>query len=215
MTAIHHPDPSTIMSYAAGSLPESIAMVVACHLSSCEQCCKQLAEAEEIGRSLLEELEPAPMAEGARESMLAMLDTIESEPLQPVVCKPTSGNIPAPLQPMLGQDLDKLHWRTLAPGMKQFIVPASEGKLRLLKIAPGTSMPVHSHTGSELTMVLQGSYSDELGRFCAGDVADLDPDIRHQPMVDTHEDCICLIATDAPLKFTGLIPRLLQPFFDL
>lgn len=215
MTAKHHPDPSSIMSYAAGSLPESIAMVVACHLSSCEHCRELLADAEEVGRSLLEALEPAPMTEGVRESMLAMLDNIEPEPLPLVALKPSSGNIPAPLQPMLGQELDKLHWRTLAPGMKQFIIPTSEGKLRLLKIAPGTSMPMHSHTGSELTMVLQGSYSDELGRFCAGDVADLDPEIRHQPMVDTHEDCICLIATDAPLKFSGLIPRLLQPFFDL
>ncbi|AMO57722.1 hypothetical protein GZ77_13510 [Endozoicomonas montiporae] len=214
MTAIHHPDPSSLMSYAAGSLPESIAMVIACHLSSCEHCRKAVSDAEDVGRTLLEQLEPVTMSDGARDNMLAMLDNVAPEPFQSSPVKAV-GNVPAPLQPMLGEDLNKLHWRTMAPGMKQFIIPAPEGKLRLLKIAPGTSMPKHSHTGSELTLVLQGSYSDELGRFRAGDIADLDGDISHQPMVDTHEDCICLIATDAPLKFTGLIPRLLQPFFDL
>lgn len=76
-------------------------------------------------------------------------------------------------------------------------------------------MPSHGHTGSELTMVLRGSYTDELGRFCAGDVADLDPDVQHQPVADTDEHCICLIATDAPLRFNGLVPRLLQPFFQI
>ena len=214
MTAKHHPDPSSLMSYAAGSLPEVNAMVIACHLSCCEHCRKMVCDAESVGRSLLEQLEPVAMSEGSRNQMLAMLDRIDSGPAQPVFRKDT-GNIPAPLQPMLGEDLHKLHWRALAPGMKQFVIPASAGKLRLLKITPGTSMPKHSHIGSELTLVLQGSYSDELGRFCAGDVADLDGDISHQPMVDTQEDCVCLIATDAPLKFTGLIPRLLQPFFDL
>ena len=214
MTAIHHPDPSSLMTYAAGSLPESGAMVIACHLSGCEHCRKMVSDAEEVGRALLEQLEPVPMSEGSRSQMLAMLDPFEPESSPPIFRK-DAGNIPAPLQPMLGEDFRKLHWRTLAPGMKQFVIPVSAGKLRLLKIAPGTSMPKHSHTGSELTLVLQGSYSDELGRFCAGDVADLDGDVSHQPMVDTHEDCICLIATDAPLKFTGLIPRLLQPFFDL
>ena len=214
MTATHHPDPSSLMSYAAGSLPEPSAMVIACHLSSCEHCRKMVSEAEDVGRSLLEQLEPVPMSEGSRSQMLALLDGIDPEPSQPAF-KADKSSIPAPLQPMLGEDLHRLHWRTLAPGMKQFIIPASAGKLRLLKIAPGTYMPKHSHSGSELTLVLQGSYSDELGRFCAGDVADLDGEVSHQPIVDTHEDCICLIATDAPLRFTGLIPRLLQPFFDL
>ena len=215
MTTRHHPDPSSLMSYAAGSLPESLAMVIACHLSTCEHCQRIVTEAEEVGRSLLEDLEPVSMSDGSRDSMLSLLDSIDPEPVRLHTVLETSGDVPAPLQPVIGANLDKLNWRSLAPGMKQFILPVSEGKLRLLKIAPGTSMPLHSHTGSELTLILKGSYSDELGRFCAGDVADLDPEVSHQPMVDTNEDCICLIATDAPLKFSGLIPRLLQPYFGL
>ena len=214
----HHPDASSLMSYAAGSLPDTITTVVACHVSVCRQCQQAVAEAEQVGQSLLDLKQDTAMAPTARENMLALLDEHPSEALQPEPEADTDsnpGDIPTPLQPLLGKDLDSLRWRTMAPGLKQFILPASDGALRLLRIAPGSSMPIHGHTGSELTMVLRGSYSDELGRFGAGDVADLDPDIEHQPATDTGEDCICLVATDAPLKFSGLVPRLLQPFFQL
>ena len=89
------------------------------------------------------------------------------------------------------------------------------GACRLLRIQPGVSVPHHTHKGNELTMILRGSYSDEMGRFSQGDVADLDDDIRHQPIVDTDEECICLIATEAPLQFTGIMGRLAQPFIGL
>lgn len=212
----HHPDASTIMSYAAGSLPDALTTVVACHISMCEQCQQTLAEAEQLGRFLMEQQQTTELSHGARDRMLSLLDSVEPEPPAPTAVQDAlESDIPAPLRPYLGDKLENLHWKTMAPGMKQFIIPSTQGRLRLLKIAPGTSMPIHGHTGSELTMVLKGSYSDELGRFRVGDVADLDPEIQHQPATDTHEDCICLIATDAPLKFSGLVPRILQPFFQL
>lgn len=215
MSVHHHPDSSSLISYAAGSLPDSQSLVIASHLVACEHCQKTVAKAEQLGCVLLDEQPLKLMSESARDDILKMLDS--SEPISPE--QPSRGNpnaeIPAPLQSVLGEHFDDLHWKTMAPGMKQFIMPCGEGSLRLLKIAPGVCMPVHGHTGSELTIVLKGSYSDELGRFRAGDVADLDPDIQHQPVVDGSEECICLIATDAPLKFVGLVPRLLQPFFRI
>ena len=89
------------------------------------------------------------------------------------------------------------------------------GACRLLRIKPGVSVPHHTHKGNELTMILRGSYSDDIGRFCKGDVADLDDQVKHQPIVDTEQECICLIATDAPLQFTGFMGRLAQPFIGL
>ncbi|WP_281645145.1 ChrR family anti-sigma-E factor [Parendozoicomonas sp. Alg238-R29] len=218
MTPHHHPDASTLMSYAAGSLPDAIATVVACHVSVCEQCQEAVAEAEQLGRFLMEQQPDAELSKDARAKMLDLLDSVEPDTPdteKAVEPREANGDIPLPLRSYLGTSFDSLRWKAMVPGMKQFIIPSTQGQLRLLRIASGTSMPIHSHTGSELTMVLKGSYSDELGRFGVGDVADLDPEIQHQPATDTHEDCICLIATDAPLKFTKLVPRLLQPFFRL
>lgn len=218
MNCNHHPDDSTLLSYGACSLPDALSMVVACHLAVCDHCHDKVAEAELIGLGLIEQESVESISKSSRDSMLAMLDEPVDEvysETQKVPDDQSDGDIPAPLRPMIGQWFSDLHWRTMAPGMKQFILPASHGKLRLLKIAPGTFMPSHGHSGSELTLVLKGSYSDELGRFSVGDVADVDPDITHQPVADTHEGCICLIATDGPLRFKGLVPRLLQPFFQL
>ncbi len=215
MTAEHHPDHSSLVSYAAGSLPDALAMVVACHLEHCSQCQQVVAEAEQIGSLLLDELPSVRMSGDAREHILDLLESSVVSIAPTSRRQNTDSDIPAPLHNLLGNRLDDLHWASLGAGMKQYILPANEGKLRLLRIAPGTCMPAHSHSGSELTLVLRGSYTDELGRFKAGDVADLTPGVEHQPVTDTHEECICLIATDAPLKFKGLVPRLLQPFFGL
>ncbi|WP_299733481.1 ChrR family anti-sigma-E factor [uncultured Endozoicomonas sp.] len=216
MSCNHHPDLSTLLNYGAGSLSDALAMVVACHLESCEHCRHTVTEAENIGMALLKEVSADDMSRNARDNMLAMLDDHAIEPPQVVIETPQKeGDIPTQLRPLIGQWFADLKWSRVAPGLKQFILPASDGKLRLLNIAPGTFMPAHGHSGSELTLVLKGSYSDELGRFRAGDVADVDPDVTHQPVADTHEGCICLIATDAPLRFKGLVPRLLQPFFQL
>jgi putative transcriptional regulator len=39
--------------------------------------------------------------------------------------------------------------------------------------------------------------------------------MHHTPVADIHEDCICLAVTDAPLTFSGLIPKLAQPFLRI
>ena len=84
--------------------------------------------------------------------------------------------------------------------------------LRLLKVQNGQAMPEHGHGGNELTLVLDGSYTDEFGTFSAGDVADLDDSVEHRPIADRETGCICLIASDSKVKLKGVIGRLVQPF---
>jgi len=62
-------------------------------------------------------------------------------------------------------------------------------------------------------MILQGAYDDLLGHFGPGDVADLDGETEHQPVTSPGVACICVAATDAPLKFSGWFARTLQPLF--
>ena len=100
--------------------------------------------------------------------------------------------------------------------MKQAILPTSESaSARLLFIPAGAAVPDHGHRGMELTLVLQGAFADETDRFARGDVEVADQDMEHMPVADIGADCICLAATDAPLRFTSLIPRLLQPFLKI
>ncbi len=101
-------------------------------------------------------------------------------------------------------------------GVRQAILPTSkEASARLLFIPAGQAVPDHGHRGTELTLVLQGAFSDSTDRFGPGDLEIANEDLEHTPVAEAGADCICLAATDAPLRFTSLIPRLVQPFFRI
>lgn len=213
MSINHHPDDATLLSFAAGCLPESFDVLVTCHLQRCKQCSDRVRDAEQLGAALIEAETPA-FSGDARARFMDMLD---EEPL-PLCAREEPGiaasvrAVPQLLKQVLEQGDKDLVWKTLVPGIRQIRLDTQDGGLRLLKISPGISIPLHSHAGSELTLVLQGSYSDELGRFVAGDVSDLGAEVEHQPITDGADPCICLVATDAGLRFRGLLPKLLQPF---
>ena len=74
MSIRHHLDEATLLSYAAGSLSQGMALVVACHLSMCPQCRERAAAQEAVGGSLLEDLAPAQVSADTLDNLLAMLD---------------------------------------------------------------------------------------------------------------------------------------------
>ncbi len=213
----HHPSEATLLAYAAGGLGEGLSLVVACHLAFCADCRAGVAEGEAIGGSLLEDLAPAELDRGARERMLALIDKASPPPVQAAPRRrAVDPLVPAPLAAYLGGGIEAIRWRTLAPGLRRFeLVPhdlMGGANLRMLRIAPGKKLPRHGHTGTELTLVLSGAYSDEFGQFGRGDVAEIDEDIVHEPLSTRGEDCICLIATEGPLKFESFIARAVQRF---
>ncbi len=218
MSIRHHPDDLSLVAYAAGTLTEGMSLVVAAHLELCPQCRGRVREAQGLGGALLDGIEAAPLSDAALAATLARIDARPGQ-ASPSVRTPatrprTFGDLPATLAPWLPAGLERAPWRTLAPGIKHFRFPglaSGDGTVRLLAIAPGTALPHHGHGGAELTLVLRGSFADEVGRFQPGDVADLDPSTQHQPIADTDTPCVCLIATDARLRFTGVMGRLFQP----
>jgi len=110
--------------------------------------------------------------------------------------------VPRPLARILPTDLEQLDWKRIAPGIKQINLSEQHrrnGAFKLLHLAPGVVLSAHSHNDRELTYVVQGSYQDEIGRFKAGDIADLDGEVAHQPVVDTDQPCIALIASESPV----------------
>ena len=101
-------------------------------------------------------------------------------------------------------------------GAKQAILKSSgDADVRLLYIPAGSELPDHGHHGQELTLVLQGAFIDGDDRFARGDLEVADEDLEHTPVADIGEDRICLAATNAPLKFKGIAPRLAQPFLRI
>ena len=218
MNPRHHLDEATLVGYSAGALPTAMAVVTAAHLGICKVCRERLRDADAIGGTLLQQQEPVAVAPAARDAMLAMLakTPAESHHKSDLPISRDVDVLPAPLQPYFGRTFSALKWRMVAPGVHRIRAEqVQDSNLMLLRIGPGLSVPMHSHEGNELTMILCGSYEDALGHFSPGDVADLDSDITHQPVVSSGMPCICVAATDAPLRFEGWVARMLQPFFKM
>ncbi|MCV6823097.1 MULTISPECIES: ChrR family anti-sigma-E factor [Halocynthiibacter] len=211
MTAItHHLPDHLLASYAAGTLPQPFALVVASHVSLCDDCRASLEAHNAAGGVVLETTLEERLSKDLKASILAQLD--DDFVREPVYER--EGALPGPVMEALEGQPPK--WKSLGLGVKQCIISAGEnGSVRLLHIPPGQAMPDHSHGGLELTLVLQGSFSDEGGRFGVGDVEVANEDVEHTPIADAGDPCICLAATDAPLKFNSLMPRLLQPIFKI
>ena len=213
MTIKHHISDSLLMAYSAGKLPEAFNLVVATHLSMCDECRVALGAFDAVGGALVEGGDESAVSDAALDATLAMIAA--QKPIADARAK-ALGIFPAPLADYVGGDLDAVKWRSLGMGVRQAILPTAKGAtVRLLHIPAGQAMPDHGHRGMELTLVLQGAFSDGVGRYNRGDVDAETEATQHTPVADEGLPCICLSATDAPLRFTGFIPRILQPLFRI
>ncbi|HSF92379.1 MAG TPA: ChrR family anti-sigma-E factor [Paracoccaceae bacterium] len=207
----HHIPEELIAAYVSGRLPHPYAIVVASHVSMCTECRVRFEAHSAAGGAVLDDLETAAVSPELLDSVLELLDLPENAPEAAIQAK---GVYPAPVMEVLGGNDPK--WRSLGTGAKQSIIwSGKEGSARLLLIPAGQAMPNHTHNGLELTLVLQGSFSDDDGQFATGDVEVADQQVKHTPIADPGPACICLAATDAPLRFSGIVPRLFQPIFRI
>jgi putative transcriptional regulator len=215
----HHPDDATIMAYAAGAHTEGFSLVLAAHLENCPHCQQRLQKAQDMGGEMLIQLQPSEAPAGGLDDVWSRIESSPKieEPIKPIKQK-SNGSLPAVLEQFFDSGINSVPWRKVAPGISHYkfdLIDSENGSVQLLSIDSGVTIPEHTHKGSELTLVLRGSYSDETGRYQGGDLADLDSSVKHQPMVDSDEPCICLIATDQPLQFSSMASRILQPFIGI
>ncbi|WP_102109148.1 ChrR family anti-sigma-E factor [Oceaniglobus roseus] len=210
----HHLSEPLLMGYAAGSLPEAFSLLVASHVSLCDECRAQLETYETLGGVVLDGCGTCEMAPGALDDAMAR---ILCAPPAPEAARPGKCPVlPRPLVEQIGGGLDAVRWRPLGGGVRHARLKADgSATVRLLHIPAGTKVPDHGHRGIELTMVLQGAFSDGDERFGRGDVEIADADLHHTPVAEAGQDCICLAVTDAPLKFNGVLQRLVQPFLGI
>lgn len=212
MTIRHHLSDALLTAYAAGTLPEAFSLVVATHLSLCDECWAAAAAHDAVGGALLSQVAPVRLAENSLNAVMARLDRgtpIRRSPLG-------DSATPEPLADYIGGTLNIVKWQSLGMGVRQSILPTDRlASARLLYIPAGQAVPDHGHRGMELTLVLQGAFTDATDRFGPGDLEIATEDLQHTPVAEPGEACICLAATDAPLRFNSLIPRLAQPFFRI
>ncbi len=200
----HHPSDTTLALYAAGTLPEGLAMVVATHLTFCPDCRRIGRTFEATGGAILSDLAPVAMAEDALTRVLARTAEPAPAPASPAL---RNVGLPAPLD-----RCDFGRWWPVAPGLRWRPMRVSgRAWAGLLAVAPGRSMPRHGHDGLELACVLRGSFVDAHGRYAAGDLSEPEHDHDVPPRVDSNETCVCVIATEG-VRMRGMLGSLQRMF---
>lgn len=230
MSVTHHLTDETIHDYVVGGLNQSMETLVACHLTVCAACREKVRLADGLGGRMLDELQSRDVQLSARDLISRLEENSAPRQGPSVSDNPTSSRsarmasrepipgVPRPLGRLLPAPLEELRWRRIAPGIRQYRLdsqPRRQGAFQLLHLAPGVELSEHSHEERELTFLVQGSYHDSIGRFQAGDIADLDGTVEHRPVVDGDVPCIALIATQAPVKFSGMLGKIMQPFVGI
>lgn len=218
MTIKHHISDSFLIDYASGSLSEGWSLAVASHLALCPECRKRLAVMEGAAGALLEKVSADDNVDDAWARFKAGAIQLRAEEIHPAKSGPgMAAVLPDPLRSYLGGDLADLKWRALGRGAYQILIETQDRdtQVRLLRIPAGKPVPEHTHEGRELTLVLAGSFRDGDDLFARGDIEEADGELLHTPTATEGEDCICLAVTEAPLKFSSWVVRLLQPILKI
>ena len=210
-----HPDLELITEHTAGSLALAQSACVALHVNQCQQCQRVASQLTDLGASLFEALDPLPVGDTQLNAVLARLD--EEQPLE--YARPTadSGATPAILQRLMRGDFSDLSWKNIGSTLRISYLNTGDKKheFALYHIRAGGRIPEHTHRGGEMTLVLEGGFSDADGSYHAGDFIYRQPGDVHAPTALQSEDCICLAVLDAPLKFTDWKFRWMNPFLKL
>jgi putative transcriptional regulator len=206
-----HPEDSLLMAYAAGSMPEAAALVIATHMALCPLCRADVGRYEAVGGAMLDDFEPTDVEANALDRVLSQLNGREPAPVRLV--ERTDG-VPQPLRDYIGVPFDQVKWSLLLPKVREHKLKCSdpEARLGLLKIKTGAGIPQHTHGGGEYTLVLRGAFADATGTYGRGDFAYADQSLTHQPIAEGDEDCICLALSEGPMRLTGRFGQLLNPF---
>jgi len=202
---VHHIPGELLLDYATGTLEAPWSLVVACHLTLCPHCRRELAAIEATAGNLIDQIAPVPSPVGAGgfAAVAARLGPQEPAGSAPAAGAPDPDGLPRPLRQYLGGGV---RWRWSGTGLQSFALPMAKsrgGMVSLLKVAPGAGLPMHSHAGDEMTLVLSGGYTSGDSAFQRGDVEIADGAVEHSPIAMAGRPCLCLAVTDAPLRFSG------------
>ena len=215
MTIHHHPPEEFLVAFAAGLLDLGQRVAIATHLVGCPHCRDAVRTMEHVGGAMLTGLPPSAMSAGALASVKARLNVPVASAAPP---RRAGGLADVPGLPNFVREYSAGRWRWIAPKVHLRLIElpaASSTRVFLLKSRPGTKMIEHTHTGFEMSCVLSGSFVHAGGRFGPGDFDFGDGTDDHEIVIDSAEDCICLVAMQGDLKLNGMIGRLLQPLIRM
>jgi putative transcriptional regulator len=196
--------------YVAGSLPEPARVLVAAHLELKPESRTMVGDLDLLAGEALELAPPTAISDRGRR--LADIFGSSQPPWDsaPAVPDIKGAVLPKAVRDFLGFDVADVPWRTKLPGLKEYSLGNVDGcEVSLMWIRAGRALPAHTHRGIELTLVIDGAYTDLRGRFGPGDISVADDSLDHRPIAEKDGPCIAFAVTDAPIRLTGSLTQLI------
>ena len=182
-----------IFGYSSGNLGEAKSLFTSMYLYLNSIAAKKASVFDNMLAQNFNDLE------GVQPKKLKYTDCIKT----PHSIKKNKNSSNNPLSRLIG-NLNDIDWKTLYKGFKEFNIPVNDNdSVKLIKMDPGTSVPLHSHNGKEYILVLNGSFCDEYGEYYKGDMQINDQQIKHNPTACNSDGCICLSITENDVVFFG------------
>lgn len=214
-----HPDTKWLSEYAAGTLPDSQALCVSTHVAYCQKCKQEVSELTQLGALVFNT--QSNDSESAPQLLQNILSHINKNPSQTdatsqqTSSQPVTGHteLPSAIKTLIPEGTDNLPWKKIGPriSIAKLNNLGDTRSVALHKLQPGSTVSDHDHHGLEITVVLDGSFSDKDGQYFPGDFLVREAGEVHSPCASNDEECLCLTVCDAPVRFTGFFTRLLNP----
>ncbi|MBO7910835.1 cupin domain-containing protein [Vibrio sp. G41H] len=227
----HHPNAAILKDFVDGTLADSVSLIVSSHVELCQHCQQQVSmltaqaansvfesdtsafESDTSGLQLSDSEMDAFLSDDGEFDFDAIAQitadssqAIEVTPeVQQVTVADTTFTIPRALNSVARKD-----WMNLGKISRARLDFDDEAHhTSLLHIDKDGQVPCHTHKGFEITLLLEGSFEDEMGVYNKGDFIWLDGDHTHQPA--TKEGCVCLTVSSDALYFTKGVSQLFNP----
>ena len=212
-----HPTQQQLHDFVDGNSVPAMALVVSAHVDMCPECQMHVAAMQESAS------EEAFKAEASSPEFSSMLANITQLPeAERIITQPKPAhielegrtfNLPRPLRRYVSKTGN---WSHLLGKVWQAPIDLGPiGKANFIYMEKGGRVPEHTHRGNELTLVVDGEFSDGIANYDSGDFITMNSENTHTPFSEADEGCLVFTIVDQPLHFTSGIARLLNPFSHL
>ena len=213
-----HPTDKQLRQFAEGNISSAMALVVSAHCDMCSHCQEKVDEVSMELAQDIENIAAHEMTDPAFEKMLAEITAKPMIDTRPAIVPKIEldgrfFDVPRPLRRYVR---NTGNWSKLLGKVWQAPVDIGEaGAAHFIFMENGGQVPEHTHRGNELTLVVNGEFSDGLADYDSGDFLVMDNEHIHSPHSNNQDGCLVFSIVDEPLHFTSGLARLLNPFSHL
>ena len=214
-----HPSNEQLSNFAEGLLPATEALMVSAHCDMCKHCMSKIELYTDANAELAipDDFDSSFCDFGG---MLAEITSKESKAGIVVEAKNEIIDLDGKkfeIPRTLARFTHSMgNWSHLVGKLWQAPIEiGGDTVANFIYMEKGGGVPEHTHRGNEMTLVINGEFSDGIAEYDTGDFMMMTGDHVHTPSTNAEEGCLVFSIVDKPLYFTSGWARLINPFSHL